>query len=106
MRPETAATAALRWHGAVHRPLPRLSVRRQGDRLTRQPMKAHGTELTSDWGTVVPTLHPAFVRRRGLGGLEYRTLVADLKHARRVALGPGSVVVPGRARHRHRVGSN
>ena len=47
------------------------------------------TELPSDWGTVVPTLHPAFVLRRGVDGLEYQMLVADFKHARRLAFGPG-----------------
>ncbi|MHB8459266.1 MAG: hypothetical protein ACYDAK_04660 [Candidatus Limnocylindrales bacterium] len=58
-----------------------------GQRAFRVTRKEPGTELPSDWGRVVPTLHPAFVRRRGLDGLEYQMLVADLKHARR-ALGP------------------
>ena len=48
-------------------------------------MKEHGTELPSIWGLVVPTLHPAYVLRRGLDGLESEMLVADLKHARRLA---------------------
>ena len=51
--------------------------------------KKPGTELPSDWGIVVPTLHPAYVLRRGLDGPEYEMLVADLKHARRLAFGPG-----------------
>ena len=52
--------------------------------------KKPGTDLPSDHGTVVPTLHPAFVRRRGLEGPEYQMLVADLRHARRLASGTGS----------------
>ncbi len=48
-----------------------------------------GAELTSDWGKVVPTFHPAFILRRGLNGPEKRRLVADLWHARRLAGGPG-----------------
>lgn len=44
-----------------------------------------GTELASDWGTVVPTFHPAFILRRGLQGPEMRRLVADLDYARRKA---------------------
>ena len=50
--------------------------------------KEPGTHLASDWGLVVPTLHPAYVLRRGLAGPEYQMLVADLKHARRRAFGP------------------
>ena len=49
--------------------------------------KGPGTVLPSDWGPVVPTVHPAFVRRRGLDGPEYQMLVADLQHARRLAHG-------------------
>ncbi len=41
-------------------------------------MDAHGEELTSIWGPVVPTLHPARVLRRPS---ERPLLVADLKHA-------------------------
>ena len=48
-------------------------------------MKEHGTKRPSIWGPVVPTLHPAYVLRRGLDGPEYQILVADLKHARRLA---------------------
>ncbi|HEY5435347.1 MAG TPA: uracil-DNA glycosylase family protein, partial [Candidatus Limnocylindrales bacterium] len=44
-----------------------------------QMMTAHGTELTSPWGPVVPTLHPARVLRRPK---ERDLLVEDLKHAR------------------------
>jgi len=51
--------------------------------------KSPGTVLPSIWGPVVPTVHPAFVRRRGEDGLEYQMLVADFKHARRLAFGPG-----------------
>jgi len=50
--------------------------------------KEPGTKLPSDWGSVLPTLHPAYVLRRGLEGLEYQMLVEDLKHARRRAFGP------------------
>lgn len=48
-----------------------------------------GRPIPSDWGTVVPTFHPAYVLRRGLEGPEYQMLVADLKHARRMTFGPG-----------------
>jgi DNA polymerase len=48
-------------------------------------MDSHGAELATVWGPVVPTLHPAFVLRRGLDGPEYQMLVADLKHALRLA---------------------
>jgi uracil-DNA glycosylase family 4 len=51
--------------------------------------KGPGTELPSEWGRVVPTLHPAYVLRRGLNGPEYQMLVADPKHARRITDGPG-----------------
>jgi DNA polymerase len=44
-----------------------------------------GTEFPSEWGSVVPTFHPAYVLRRGLNGPEMRRLVADLEHARRLA---------------------
>lgn len=50
---------------------------------------ALGRELPSAWGPVVPTLHPAYVLRRGRGGPEHRRLVEDLKHARRLASGAG-----------------
>ena len=57
----------------------------QGYLVTR---KQAGAELPSEWGTVVPTLHPAYVLRRGRRGAEWRTLVEDLRHARRLAFGP------------------
>ncbi len=44
-----------------------------------------GTELPSIWGPVVPTLHPAYVLRRGLDGPEMRRLVEDLRRARQLA---------------------
>lgn len=47
--------------------------------------KEHGAELLTGWGRVVPTLHPAYVLRRGLNGPEYRMLIADLALARRIA---------------------
>jgi len=49
-------------------------------------MDSHGVELATVWGPVLPTLHPARVLRRPA---EYPLLVADLKHARRIAYGPG-----------------
>lgn len=49
-------------------------------------LKEHGGLLSSIWAPVVPTLHPARVLRRPA---EYPMLVEDLKHARRVAYGPG-----------------
>ena len=49
-------------------------------------MNAHGAELATVWGPVVPTLHPARVLRRPA---ERPMLVEDLKHARRLAFGPG-----------------
>lgn len=58
----------------------------RGFRVTKT---APNTELPSNWGPVVPTLHPAFVRRRGLGGPEYRTLIDDLRRARRISTAPG-----------------
>ncbi len=54
----------------------------RGFRVTTKPP---GTELPSPWGPVIPTLHPAFIRRRGLNGPEYRTLVDDLRLARQRA---------------------
>ena len=47
--------------------------------------KEPGTQLPSIWGLVVPTLHPAYVLRRGRDGPEYQRLVEDLKQARRLA---------------------
>ena len=44
-----------------------------------------GTELPSIWGPVIPTLHPAYVLRRGLDGRERQRLVGDLRHARQLA---------------------
>jgi uracil-DNA glycosylase len=49
-------------------------------------MDSHGVTLASVWGPVLPTFHPAYVLRRPA---EYPMLVEDLKHARRVAYGPG-----------------
>jgi uracil-DNA glycosylase family 4 len=69
--------------------LGRTAVRAVTERRGFRMMDVRGTELQSEWGTVLPTLHPAFVRRRGLDGLEYRMLVEDFKHARRLAFGPG-----------------
>ena len=40
----------------------------------------------SPWGPVMPTLHPAYVLRRGVHGLQYRILVDDLAKARRLAV--------------------
>jgi DNA polymerase len=54
----------------------------RGFRVTK---KAPDAELPSIWGRVVPTLHPAFVLRRGRGGPELQTLVHDLRRARRLA---------------------
>jgi DNA polymerase len=45
-----------------------------------------GTQLQNEWGTVVPTLHPAFVLR--FPTRWYPVLVEDLKLARRLAFGP------------------
>jgi len=53
-----------------------------GRRDFRVTRKAPREVLPSPWGPVIPTLHPAYVRRRGLGGLEYQTLVDDLRQAR------------------------
>jgi DNA polymerase len=50
-------------------------------------MDAHGEELTSIWGPVVPTLHPARVLRRPK---ERDLLVEDLRHARQLAFGLGA----------------
>jgi uracil-DNA glycosylase len=45
-----------------------------------------GKEVASLWGPiVVPTLHPAFVLRRGPNGPWRAKLVADLRHARTLA---------------------
>ena len=44
-----------------------------------------GTELPSIWGPVIPTLHPAYVLRRGLGGPEMQRLVEGLRRARQLA---------------------
>ena len=49
-------------------------------------LKRHGEVLSSIWAPVVPTLHPARVLRRPA---EYPMLVEDLRHARRIAYGPG-----------------
>lgn len=56
-----------------------------GIREFRVTRKAPDAELPSAWGPVVPTWHPAFVRRRGLGGPAFRTLVDDLRRAGRRA---------------------
>jgi DNA polymerase len=47
-----------------------------------------GTTVSSRFGPVVPTLHPAYVLRRGLDGPERRRLVEDLRYARDLALRP------------------
>jgi uracil-DNA glycosylase family 4 len=39
-----------------------------------------GAALQSEFGTVVPALHPAFVLRRGMEGSQYRRLVQSLVH--------------------------
>lgn len=52
-----------------------------GLRSFRVTKKAPDTELASVWGPVVPTLHPAFVLRRGQGGPEFRSLVNDVRRA-------------------------
>ena len=49
-------------------------------------LQRHGEELSGIWAPVIPTLHPARVLRRPA---EYPVLVEDLKHARRIAYGPG-----------------
>lgn len=48
--------------------------------------KEPGSVLPSEWGTVVPTLHPAFVLR--FPTKWYPVLVEDLRQARRLAFGP------------------
>ncbi len=60
----------------------RAVTERRGLRVTKM---ASGTEIQTDWGPVVPTLHPAYVLRGGLNSAEKERLVEDLKHARRVA---------------------
>jgi uracil-DNA glycosylase family 4 len=52
--------------------------------VTKTP---RGTQLPSAWGTVVPTLHPAYVLRRGLDGPEWQRLVEALRHAGRRSQG-------------------
>lgn len=59
-----------------------------GVRGFRVTLKAAHTQLSSDWGPVIPTLHPAFVRRRGLRGPEYQTLIDDLRQAQAIAATP------------------
>jgi uracil-DNA glycosylase family 4 len=49
-------------------------------------LESHGATLATVWGPVLPTLHPARVLRRPA---ERPMLVEDLKHARRIAHGPG-----------------
>jgi uracil-DNA glycosylase family 4 len=66
--------------------LGRTAVRAVTGRRGFLVLKEHGELLRSIWAPVVPTLHPARVLRRPA---EYPMLVADLKHARRVAYGPG-----------------
>jgi uracil-DNA glycosylase family 4 len=58
----------------------------RGFPVTKKPV----ADLRSDWAPIVPTVHPAFVRRRGLEGPEYQMLAADLRHARHVADGGAS----------------
>jgi uracil-DNA glycosylase len=62
------------------------AVRAVSGRREFSMLKEHGELLSSPWAPVVPTLHPARVLRRPA---EYPVLVEDLKHARRVAYGPG-----------------
>jgi uracil-DNA glycosylase family 4 len=66
--------------------LGRTAVRAVAGRRDFPMLKQHGEPLPTIWGPVVPTLHPARVLRRPA---EYPLLVGDLKHARRVAYGPG-----------------
>jgi uracil-DNA glycosylase len=58
-----------------------------GLRGYRVMKEAPDTELPSEWGTVVATLHPAYVLRRGADGPERRRLVADLTHAGEIGRG-------------------
>jgi uracil-DNA glycosylase len=52
--------------------------------------KEPGTELPSRLGApIVPTLHPAYILRRGRAGSAMRMLVDDLRYARRVAHAAG-----------------
>jgi len=48
-----------------------------------------GRPIQSDLGRVIPTLHPAYVLRRGLNSPEKRLLVEDLRQAQRVASDSG-----------------
>jgi DNA polymerase len=57
-----------------------------GQRAYPLTKKEPGTVLPSEWGTVVPTLHPAFVLR--FPTRWYPVLVEDLTYARRLAFGP------------------
>jgi DNA polymerase len=66
--------------------LGRTAVRAVTGRREFPMIKEHGDLLPSIWAPVVPTFHPARVLRRPA---EYPMLVEDLKHARRVAYGPG-----------------
>jgi uracil-DNA glycosylase family 4 len=60
----------------------------RGYRVMEEPP---GTELPSEWGPVVPTLHPAYVLRHRVGGPESERLVADLKYARGMAVKAGGL---------------
>jgi DNA polymerase len=66
--------------------LGRTAVRAVTGRREFPMLKEHGELLPSIWAPVAPTFHPARVLRRPA---EYPMLVEDLKHARRVAYGPG-----------------
>jgi DNA polymerase len=66
--------------------LGRTAVRAVTGRRGFLVLKEHGELIPSVWAPAVPTLHPARVLRRPA---EYPMLLADLKHARRVAYGPG-----------------
>lgn len=57
------------------------AVRAITERRRFPMMMAHGVELLSPWGPLVPTFHPAFILRlRAVRPM----LVEDLKHARRI----------------------
>lgn len=56
-----------------------------GERDYPLTTKAPDSELASEWGKVVPTLHPAFVLRRGPDRPEYAMLVSDLGRVRGLA---------------------
>jgi uracil-DNA glycosylase family 4 len=92
-----SAKAILACHGRLVRDLEahprdmivalgRTAVRAVTGRREFPMLEGHGEVLPSMWAPVIPTLHPAFVLRRPA---MFPMLVEDLKHARRVAYGPG-----------------